>query len=355
MADSPASIRAARPAISVGGQEQPFLAEGLITLAIHEDVDGLFTCEVSFGNWGNVEGRADFLYFDRRTFDFGKTLSVKIGTEPVFDGRITALEAHFPDGAAPHIAVLAEDRFQDLRMTRRTRSFVDVTDADVMKQIAADHGLTPEVTVAGPQHRVLAQVNQSDLAFLRDRARAVGVELWVGDGRLHAAPRSGRGQTSVRLVYRRELREFSALSDLAGQRTTVAVNGWDVASKTALTYEATDAAISSEVGSQESGVSILTSALGERKESIAHGMPVTSDEARARAEAHFRLIARRFVTGRGVAEPDPRLRVGASADLQQLGPLFSGKYFVADVRHLFDTTHGMRTEFTAERPGIGRR
>ena len=134
----------------------------------------------------------------------------------------------------------------------------------------------------------------------------------------------------------------------------MSVHGWDVASKKALTHEATDAAISCEVSGQESGVSILKNALGERKEAIAHGMPVTSDEARARAESYFRLIARRFVTGRGVAEPDPRLRVGASADLQQLGPLFSGKYYVADVRHLFDTTHGMRTEFTAERPGIGR-
>jgi phage protein D len=354
MADGPVSIHAARPTIGVGGQDQPFLAEGLITLEIHEDVAGLFTCEAMFGNWGNVEGRADFLYFDRRLFDFGKSLSIKVGTESIFEGRITALEAHFPDGAAPQLAVLAEDRLQDLRMTRRTRTFVDVTDADVMKQIAGDHGLTPEVTVDGPRHRVLAQVNQSDLAFLRERARAVGVELWLGGGKLHAKPRSARGQESVRLVYRRELREFSALSDLAGQRTTVSVNGWDVASKRALTHEATDAAISSEVSGQESGVAILKSALGERKEAIAHAVPVTSDEARVRAESYFRLMARRFVTGRGVAEPDPRLRVGASADLQQLGPLFSGKYYVADVRHLFDTTHGMRTEFTAERPGIGR-
>jgi phage protein D len=354
MSDAPPGIRAARPTISIGGQDQPFLAEGLITLAIHEDVEGLFTCEAMFGNWGNVEGRADFLYFDRRLFDFGKPLSIKIGTGTVFDGRITALEAHFPDGASPQIAVLAEDRFQDLRMTRRTRTFNDVSDADVMKHVAGDHGLMPEVTVDGPRHRVLAQVNQSDLAFLRERARAVGVELWVGDGKLHAKPRSARGQASVSLVYRRELREFSALSDLAGQRTTVSVNGWDVATKAALTHEATDSAISSEVTGQESGVSILKSAIGERKEAIAHGMPVTSEEARARAESYFRLIARRFVTGRGVAEPDPRLRVGASADLQQLGPLFSGKYYVADVRHLFDTTHGMRTEFTGERPGIGR-
>jgi hypothetical protein len=40
--------------------------------------------------------------------------------------------------------------------------------------------------------------------------------------------------------------------------------------------------------------------------------------------------------------------------LSGLGPLFSGKYYVAGVRHLFDGATGMRTEFTAERPGLSR-
>jgi phage protein D len=100
-------------------------------------------------------------------------------------------------------------------------------------------------------------------------------------------------------------------------------------------------------------VSILQAALGERKEAVVHSVPLDGDETQARAEAYFKAMARRFVTGRGVAETDPRLRVGASADLDGLGPLFSGKYYVAEVRHLFDGADGLRTQFTAERPGIG--
>ena len=58
-------------------------------------------------------------------------------------------------------------------MARRTRSFEDVTDADVMQQVASDNGLQAEIDAPGPSHRSLAQLNQSDLAFLRERARAV--------------------------------------------------------------------------------------------------------------------------------------------------------------------------------------
>src|SRR5258705_8493580 len=43
--------------------------------------------------------------------------------DTLFEGRIMALEGQFPEGRQPQLVVLAEDRFQDLRMTRRTRTF----------------------------------------------------------------------------------------------------------------------------------------------------------------------------------------------------------------------------------------
>ncbi len=69
--------------------------------------------------------------------------ALTVADQPIFSGRITGIEARFPEGGAPSLTVLAEDRFQDLRMTRRTRTFTDVSDADVATQIAGDYGLTP--------------------------------------------------------------------------------------------------------------------------------------------------------------------------------------------------------------------
>src|ERR1041385_4891832 len=102
------------------------------------------------------------------------------------------LEAAFPEGQSPEITVLAEDRFQDLRMNRRTRSFSDVSDSDVINQIATDHGLSPSVDLNGPTYKVLAQVNQSDLAFIRERARAIDGEVWMDANTLNAKSHSGR-------------------------------------------------------------------------------------------------------------------------------------------------------------------
>ena len=347
------TLSSARPSFSVGGKDAPDLASHLVFLVVLEDVQGLYRCEVRFGNWGARDGRTDFLYFDRKTLDFGKAFQVILGADTLFEGRIIGLEAYFPEGAPPELTVLAEDRFQDLRMTRRTRSFLDLSDSAVVSQIANDHGLTPSINVVGQAQKVISQVNQSDLAFLRDRMRAIDVEVWMDGNTLNAQPRTGRGGGTLTLTYQDELREFSVLADLAHQRSSVAVNGWDVSSKSAIHAESSDSTIKGELNGDQSGANILASALGTRKESLTHTVPFDVARAQAEADSFFRLAARRFVTGRGVARPDGKIRVGATVDLQRLGPLFSGKYYVSEVRHVFDGSGLFRSEFKAERPGLG--
>ncbi len=321
---------------------------------IVEKTDGLFRCEAKFGNWGPKANGIDFLYFDRQTLDFGKEFQVKIGTEEIFKGKITALEAEFPEGKAPTITVLAEDALQNLRMTRRTRTFEDVSDEDVIRRIAQDHGLTPKINVTSPTHKTVAQVNQSDLAFMRDRARSIDAEIWIKDKELNVKTRSNRGQEKLQLKYGAQLREFCVIADLANQRTKVTASGWDVSAKEAIKKEASDSAISGELGSDESGIGILKKAFGERKESIVHTTPITGQEAQTVADSFMKTIARQFVVGRGTAEPNAKLRVGAFVELDGLGKIFNGKYYVAEIAHIFDNAKGFRTEFRAERTGIGK-
>jgi phage protein D len=348
------SLVIARPTLNVDGQDRPALAEALLNLLIVENVSGLYRCEARFVNWGSQDNSITFLFFDRRLLEFGKSFKIKLGTDTLFDGRITGLEAHFPASRPPELVVLAEDRFQDLRMTRRTRTFTDVSDADVIRQIATEHGLSAGVNVTGPTYQVLAQINQSDLAFVRERARSIDAELWMEGRTLNVKSHAARNGSTLELGYGASLHEFTALADVARQRTSVSVNGWDVSGKAGLKYEAGEAAIANELNGDVSGISILQSAFGARKEALAHTVPLNDQEAQAAAEAYLKMNARRFVKGCGVADTDGKLRVGNTVNIQGLGPLFTGKYYVIEVQHIFDLARGLRTEFTAERPGLGR-
>ena len=347
-------MNSSRPTIFIDGQEDASLVGGLTSLLIIERTDGLYRCEAKFGNWGTNTGATDFLYFDRKILDFGKEFQIKLDREDIFKGKITALEADFPEGKPPEITVLAEDALQNLRMTRRTRSFENMSDADIFRKIANDHGLTPSISASGATHKSVAQVNQSDLAFMRERARTLGAEIWIKDKNLNVKTRSTRGQDKIQLKYKGNLREFKVIADLANQRTSVVASGWDVSAKSEIKKEATDSVLSGELGGDTSGTSILKEKFGTRKEQLAHAVPLTGQEAQDIAESHLKRAARGFVTGRGTAEPNAKLRVGAFVELDGLGKMFNGKYYVAEIAHIFDSKKGLRTEFRAERLGIGK-
>lgn len=348
---------AARPQFRVDARDAAELSDRLVSLVAAEDDTGMARFEARFANWGPIPGGGyGFLHDDRKLLDFGKALAVDWGGQALFSGRITALEGVFPAGGPPEFTVLAEDRLQDLRMTRRTRAFLDGTDADAFRAIAADHGLTPVLDMDGPKRTALAQVNQSDLAFLRECARKLDADVWIEGTELHATIRSRRSSPAIELTWPGGVRSVAVTADLASQRTSVTVSAWDAKSKATAKHEATDTVLGSETAGGDSGATVLQRAFGARQEVVAHRGPFDNAAARAEAEAAFRQMARRFVVARGTAEPDGRLRPGKPVKLAGLGPIFNGTYRLREVRHVFDDTdgQGLRTEFEAERPAIGR-
>ena len=351
------AFRTAQPSLSVDGEVIPDPQLGLSSLSVQENTNGLYRCEATFINWGAENNGDRFVFFDKQLFDFGKALSVEMGDGDaigtVFKGHITALEGRYPQQSPPELLLLAEDRLQDLRMVRRTRSYDNKDLNTLFTQLANEHGLQLDMDFQGPSYELLTQVNQSDLAFMRDCLRRVDAELWIDDDTLQVRKRSSRGEDEITLSYGYRLLEFSVCADLAAQRTSVAVSGWDVAAKEAIIHEARSAVVQTELGSDTGGGQILEDKFGARIERIVHEMPMNNTEAREAAEAGYRRLARRFVTGQGLADGDGRLRVGIKVRLDGLGPFFDGVYYVSEVTHSFDIRNGYRTFFQVERPGIG--
>jgi phage protein D len=347
-------IQGARPSIEIDGQRDATLTASMLTLDIVDSEDGLARCELLFGNCGGPE-KVGVQHFDRSKLDFGKAIVVKLAADVLFEGRVSAINARFPDGGAPQIGLCAEDRLQDLRMARRTRCFADASLGDVVRKIAGEHGLQAQVDLSGPKHKLLAQMNQSDLAFLRDLARREDAQIWAEGPAMKAAARSRRGGGgAVELAWAGTLREFQVAADLAHQRTGLVAGGWDVAGKQAAKHQADEKAVSAELGGGDSGPATLAQAFGARIDTLAHGLPCGSAEARTLAESSMRHLARRFVVGWGVAETRAALKIGARLQLSGLGPLFEGGYTLTWVHHRFDNKAGMRTEFRCDRPGLGK-
>lgn len=350
---SATQVKDSRPSVEIEGQRDATLTAALMSLLIAEGEEGFARCELTFGNWGG-EREGGFQHFGRDQLEFGKAVKLTLGDATLFEGRVSAITAKFPEGGTPQVGVCAEDRMQDLRMTRRTRTFADASLADVLRKIATDHGLQAEVDANAETYKLLAQVNQSDLAFARDLGRREDVQVWVEGTKLKAAQRARRQGGTVELAWAGKLREFEVSADLAHQRTKLCASGWNVADKQVAKNDADEGAVRAELNGADGGSGILQRAFGERADTLAHGVPASDAQARALAEASYRHLARRFVVGRGVAETKPELKVGAKVKITGVGPLFEGDYTVTETTIRYDAKNGLRTEFVCDRPAIGR-
>lgn len=348
------------PVFTVDGAPARELGRDLLNLEVEETTEGLRTCVLRLVNEGPRPDRPqeDFLYLDGKLIDLGKPLEVSIGPRDdersVFKGRVSGLEGDFREGAPPEVVVFAEDALMKLRMTRRSRTYQDKTDAQIAEELARQNGLSTDCDASGPTYDVVQQWNQSDLAFLRQRARLVQAELWVEDDTLHFKSRGARSGTHLTLVQGNGLIHAVVRVDLAHQRTRVRVSGYDAQARDVIDEEAGSDAVSSEAQGGRSGPDVLQQALGDRADYRVREVPLTGDEARQWARAELLRRARGFLRVSGVADGRPDLTVGSVLDLQRLGGAFSGDgWYVTRVCHVYDLQDAHRTHFEAERPFLG--
>lgn len=348
----------ATPHLWVQGRPSDRLHTLLERAEVHADESGLSTLDLVFHNWGSsAPDEEGFQLFDG-PLALGAAIALAFGTDDrqeaaltVFLGVITAIDGIYNDACAPQLRVRAEDALWPLRLTRHTRVFKELSDAGIAREIGRELGLPVEAEAPGPNHRELLAVNQSDLALLRERARAVDAVLAVDHRAIQLRARAPADEPAIP-VSRTSVRSLEISADLAHQRTSVQVHGWSVANKEGIHARGDGAAIKGEQTTGTTGVEVLERLGIRADEHHALELPASAEEATTLAESLLRQRARRFVVARGCMNGDPRLRVGAELEIVDVGPWYTGRYKVTSLRHSY-VGRRYETQFVATRPTLG--
>jgi phage protein D len=345
-----------RPVVRTRGIVREELCRDLIRLEIEEATDGLKTLCARFIAVGRDGEPA---YLDGALLDFGLDMSVSVGPESgartVFRGTISAIEAEFDEAEAPEVAVYAEDRLMELRMTQRTRSYDAMTDAEIVREVASAPISSPSRSTS--RARPMTSSSNGTRATSPSCASGPGSSApsygSTTPAPLHFKARDRRPATELTLAQGGALLSLQARADLAHQRTSVRVSGFDADARASIDEEADDAEIRGEVVSGRTGPAILRQVLGARSSQRVREVPLNTSEAAAIARAELLRRARCFVQVHGVTSGTPDMIVGTRLTLERVGRPFSGGgYHVTRVRHTHDLSRGFRTEFTAERPTV---
>ena len=167
------------------------------------------------------------------------------------------------------MTVLAEDALQRARMGRRSRLHRDKSPADVARAIAGDLGLTPVIAGLDTPVGTWAQLNESDLAFLRRLLGRFDGDLQIVGTELHVSPRGDVRRGALELELDSQLAKACIRVDLADQVTAITTRGWNAADGKAVSGKASGLTQGGP-GQGRDGAALLSQMLGARSEHLGH-------------------------------------------------------------------------------------
>ena len=358
------------PEVRVGAGRTP-LSEDAASLLVRVVVDvhvGLpDTFELTF-----MDVELDVL--DKAGLSLGTPVQVLGGvlgdaaSASLIEGEVTALEGSYGEGSSLTI-VRGSTLDHRLQRVRRTKTYVNGKDSDVARQLASGAGIPVGTIDATTQtHPLLAQDNQTDWQFLRERAEEIGYELGVAAGKLYfRKAKTTQGGLEVTVTAGVNLMSFQPRVSSAGLVPEVEVRAWDPVNAQAkavkkpiasggVSIGAGDAASAARVFLKSAAPAPAGNAqLGPAPSAQAHvvfdrALTVDANSTQALNDTAAALADRAgsgFAESEGEMLGDARVVAGTVLVVDGVPSAFKGKWTVTRARHVFDNNFGdgYRTSF----------
>ncbi len=252
----------------------------------------------------------------------------------VFDGEIVAVEPFFANNMTG-LNVRAYDKGHRLHRGAKTKAFINTKDSDIASQIAQDAGLTADVDQTTETFDYIAQDSQTDFDFLVSRATRIGYEV-LTEGSTLKFKKISAASADFTLTLWDSLVAFYPRTSLSAQVDTVTVRGWDGKQKQPLEGTASSSTSNPQTG-MSSGGATAQQKFGAATYLVSRKVVNSQSDATQIAQGLLDKINTNFVEADGEAVGMPGLRAGKTAQLNGLGPTYSGKYRLTTVRHDFNS------------------
>jgi len=232
------------------------------------------------------------------------------------------------------LRVSCRDAAVKLTVGRRSAYYYEVTDSDVIEELADGASLQKEVEATSVTHASMVQFNSTDWDFIVTRAEANGKLVLTRDGTLVVHAPDPAASPSLALTYGSTILDFEASMDARDQVKSLTASAWDAANQERLEIDGADSSAASpgNVTADE-----LADVLELDPLLLRHGGLLPDSELQAWADARRLAAALAKVQGRvriqGVATVSP----GDVIELDGVGDRFNGNALVSGVRHAIDS------------------
>lgn len=330
--------------ITVDGQALSAEAE-LLAVDVRRSLNRLPAATLLFRD-GDIAERK-FPLSDAATFKPGALVKVEARWEDqsgsqakLFEGLVVrhGIEAG-QQGSVLRIEL--RDKAIALTRPRRSRHFSDKTDADAIKAIVGQAGLSIDMPSTQATHRSLVQYDCSDWDWIVTRLEALGLVLAVDDGKLLVqAPELGSSAARTLKWGIDPLVDFQFDCDASGQDPDFAVEQWDLAKQA---VQVAKGAPPPAPGQGSLRPKAAAQALGFKSATLRHLVPMVPEEAKQWADSQALRGQMALLRGRLSLDGDGKLKLLQTLALEGFGKRFSGQALVTGLAHRLDA-NGWRTD-----------
>lgn len=282
----------------------------------------------------------EFPLADTDLFKPGKQVEISAGANndphTLFVGIVVRIGTRVRDNSAPQLLVECRHAATKLTVTRRNKSWFDVTDSDIVEELLGE--LAGDIDTTSLQHKQQVQFHSSDWDFLMSRVQANGLIAWAKDDKI-VVKKPALGSAVCTLQFGATLLEFDAEIDARQQFSAVKGISWDPAQQALVQVDAADPGFAGP--GNLSGDDLASVASAEACELRHTALPEA--EAQAWADGEWLRSRVNKAGGRGKCEGIGSVHTGDTVTLAGVGAHFNGDVLVTGVRHVFDLVQGWKT------------
>jgi phage protein D len=293
---------------------------------------------------------------DNGPFDLAAPVKIQAriaGRDPVtlIEGEVTALEPDFRRGMIMELVVRGYDRSHRLYRARNSKTYLNVKDSDLARELAAKAALKSQVEPTATVYDHIYQSNQSDLQFLQQRARRIGYECFVDSGVLYFR-KPKVDEVAATVTWGDDLLSFRPRLTISQQVTETVIKGWDVQRKQPIIGKAGGGNLYPKLKTQKNGAQ-LADTFGASRMVLVDQAVMSQAEADILAAARQNELSGAFIEADGEAFRRPDIQAGRLLAIKGLGSRLSGNYLVTRATHVY-TSAGQKVLFnvTGARSGL---
>ena len=305
---------------------------------------------------------------DADLFREGSSVKISLGyvddLQEMIEGEITQISPSFPQDGIPTVAIEGHTLLHRLHSTHNTRTFQGVSDKDIVEKIAQEANLQAEAEDPKIQYEYVMQPNQTDLEFLRERARKLHFEILVQGKKLIFRRSQEQTSKSYTLVWAHAqkaiamgantlpLSTFSLQMNASKPATSVETRSYDPASKQAFVSHAGPSDQTSAMGGTKKGGDVTNDVYKRGRKHVHVVTPYGSQsECDEHAKASYNNQAMGLVSGTAETIGVPDLRGGQIVTMLGVGRRFEGDYRIDEATHSIGGD-GYKTSLTVKRNSV---